>query len=302
MIAVKNLSLAVAVCGLVCSCQSFKKQSANTNDVYIANQADRDYSRLKPKRKYKNYTESMLRGIKPILWNSDEGMKMLRETGYSMPFFELAHHFAIQQYPNSCNLATMRLILSAIYENTGTQFLLDKQHSFLKEYNGTDNGRFVLTEENIMELYKGKDENKDYLVLTRQKPRKNGEYDGGILPKDLADLFNLHPHVKAKAYAVKPEELSKERINEFRNLVKDITLNKNKYLAVNYHLGIMYPITSGHYSTVVAYHPGKDMVLIMDVAGHLGTWAWVDLEDLYRSMNTVISGFDRGYIVIEQTK
>ena len=112
----------------------------------------------------------------------------------------------------------------------------------------------------------------------------------------------MHPHVKASAYPVGPEHMTRENINQFRKLIKDITSHKDKYLAVNYHFGLIYPFTSGHFSPVVAYHEGKDMVLIMDVAGHLGTWVWVNVEDLYRSMNAVISGFDRGYIVIEQTK
>ena len=300
MITVKNVSLAVVVLGLATSCQAFKKQSNNGQQIKIE---DRDFSAIKgPKRKYKDYTGSMFSGKQPILWNSDEGIKMLRETNYSKPFYELAHHFAIQQWPTSCGFATMRLVLSAIYENTGTQFLLDKKHSLLKEYNGIDNGRFVLTEENIAELYKGDEDDKDYLVVARQKPRKNGKYGGGISLKNLEELFNLHPHVKAKNYPIKPEEVSKESVKKFRKLVKHVTMNKGKYLVVNYHLGIMYPITSGHFSPVVAYHEGKDMVLIMDVAGHLGTWVWVNVEDLYRSMNAVISGFDRGYIVIEQTK
>ena len=300
MITVKNISLAVVVLGLVPSCQTFKKQSNNNQQIKIE---DRDFSAIKgPKRKYKNYVGSMFSGKQPILWNSDEGIKMLRETNYAKPFYELAHHFAIQQWPTSCGFATMRLVLSAIYENTNTQFLLDKKHSLLKDYNGVDNGRFVLTEDNIGEFYKGDEDDKDYLVVSRQKTRKNGRYEGGIDLKHLEELFNLHPHVNATTYPVRPEHMTKENISQFRKLIKDITSHKDKYLVVNYHLGLMYPFTSGHFSPVVAYHEGKDKVLIMDVAGHLGTWVWVDVEDLYRSMNAAVSGFDRGYIVIEQTK
>ena len=289
MLSVRNILFTITTISLICSCTS--------------NIENRDFSSIKePKRKYKNYVGSMFSGKEPILWNSNEGIKMLKETKYSTPFFELAHHFAIQQWPTTCGFATMRLILSAIYENTGTQFLLDKNHSLLEKYNGVDNGRFVLTEENIAEFYKGDDENKDYLVVSRQKPRKNGKYGGGIDLKYLEELFNLHPHVKATSYSIQPKDVSKIEIKKFRNLVKNITSSKGKYLVVNYHLGLMYPITSGHFSPVVAYHEAKDKVLIMDVAGHLGTWVWVDLEDLYRAMNAVISGFDRGYIVVEQTK
>ena len=76
MITVKNISLAVVVLGLVPSCQTFKKQSNNNQQIKIE---DRDFSAIKgPKRKYKNYVGSMFSGKQPILWNSDDGIKMLR--------------------------------------------------------------------------------------------------------------------------------------------------------------------------------------------------------------------------------
>ena len=46
----------------------------------------------------------------------------------------------------------------------------------------------------------------------------------------------------------------------------------------------MYQYNGGHFSTIVAYNEKEDMVLVMDVAEHLGSWFWVDLTDFYKSM------------------
>ena len=113
--------------------------------------------------------------------------------------------------------------------------------------------------------------------------------------------MNLHPNVKAEHFAVSSKEDPKKAINDFRKQIKQIMSSDNKYMLANYHTGAMYPITSGHFSPVVAYYEPTDMVLIMDVAGHLGTWVWIKVEELYKSMNTLINGNVRGYIIIENT-
>ena len=64
----------------------------------------------------------------------------------------------------------------------------------------------------------------------------------------------------------------------------------------------MYDINSGHFVSIVAYNDKEDMVLIMDVASHIGTWSWIKVEELYRAMNTVVNGNARGYIIIEEVK
>ena len=151
-----------------------------------------------------------------------------------------------------------------------------------------------------MDVYKGDDEDKQYDIIARLKKRKEGKFNGGIDIDKLTEVLNLHPHVNAEYVKISSVEDPKMGIQEFRKVIKDVMLSDDKYMIANYHLGAMYPYTSGHFSPVVAYHEQSDRVLIMDVAGYLGTWVWIKVEELYKSMNSVLSKVERGYIVITQ--
>ena len=98
------------------------------------------------------------------------------------------------------------------------------------------------------------------------------------------ELGNLHPNVKAEYFAVSSTENPQEALADFRRKIKKVMSSNGVYMLANYHTGAMYPIASGHFSPVVAYHEATDSVLIMDVAGHLGTWVWVKVEELYNDV------------------
>ena len=264
-----------------------------------------DYE-LTRKREYNKYNYGMFTGTKPVIWGTKESNEMIMKTRYNKPFFALVNHFAGQVYPTSCGPASARIVLSAIYERTHTLFPIDEEHSLYKYKNGNDCGKFIVSERNVFDVYQGNEDEYDYDVIARQKKHNckmaNGEFSGGIDAEKLAYIIDLHKPAKATYYEVKPENATKDDINEFRKVIKDIMLSEGKYMIANYHLGAMYPITSGHFSPVVAYEPITDMVLIMDVASHLGTWSWIKFEELYRAMNTIVNGNARGYIIIEEAK
>lgn len=250
------------------------------------------------KNQYKDYTYGFISGKKPIEWNSNEGQKRLIRTKYNQSFFLLAHHFAGQVYPTTCGIASMRIILSSIYEKSNEIFLKDEEHSLTEKKNGRDYGRYILTERNIFNYYKQNGGTVEYDVVARQKKNKNGHFAGGISPVDIVDILNSHPNVFAEYKELNNADFSIQGVNNFRKLVKNITISNNKYLILNYYLGALFNNKdSGHYSPIVAYDEETDSVLIMDVASHLGTWIWVKLEEIYRMMNS-IGGLKRGYIVV----
>ena len=251
-------------------------------------------------RKYKDYSYGMITGIKPIVWGTNESTKMIKETKYSKSFFTLLPHYAGQRYLSTCGPATARIILSAIYEKTGTPFPIEYEFSNVEEENGVTMGKFFLSERAAIDIYHGDDERIDYDVIARLKKIKSGKYSGAISIARLTEVLNTHPHVKAEFFTVEAKNDPKIEITKFRELVKKITSSDDKYMIINYHFGAFYPYTSGHYSPLVAYHEKTDRVLIMDVASHLGTWVWITIEELYKSMSSVISGCQRGYIVVEQ--
>ena len=270
--------------------------SCNTNEKY----------ELTRKRAYNNYNYGMFTGEKPIILGTKESNEMIKRTQYNKPFFALVNHFAGQVYPVSCGPASARIILSAIYDRTKTPFPIDEEHSLYKKLNGMDAGKFVISERNIFDVYKGEEDEYYYDVIARQKPHNcktmNGQFNGGIDADKLAKVIDLHKPAKATYFEVKREQNDIKSVDKFRNVVKQIMSSEGKYMIANYHLGAMYPITSGHFSPIVAYDSLTDRVLIMDVASHIGTWSWVKLEELYRAMNTIVNGNARGYIIIEEVK
>ncbi len=250
------------------------------------------------KNPYKDYEYGFISGEKPIEWNSNEGRKRLIRTKYNKPFFLLAHHFSGQDYPTTCGVASMRIILSSIYEKSNEMFLKDEEHTLTEDKNGKDYAKYILTERNIFDYYKKSGGKAEYDVIARQKKNKNKHFAGGISKTDLVDILNSHPNVFAEYKELSNADFSIQGVNNFRELVKNITISNNKYLILNYHLAAMFNNKdTGHYSPIVAYDEKTDSVLIMDVASHLGTWVWVKLEEIYRMMNS-IGGVKRGYIVV----
>ena len=259
---------------------------------------------IQRKRGYKSFNYGMFTGTKPIIWGTDESNKMITRTMYKKPFFALVSHFAGQLYPVTCGPASARIVLEAIYERTNTPFPVDKEHSLDDVRNGLSYGRFVVSEKNIFDLYHGDDDNYSYDVIARQKRHTckelKGTFSGGMDANILANVINLHSNAKAEYFEVKAQDNQPKNVDSFRKIVRDVMSSDGKYMIANYHLGAVYPFASGHFSPIVAYDPQTDMVLIMDVAIHLGTWHWVKVEELYRAMNTVVSDIQRGYIIIEE--
>lgn len=273
---------------------------------WISSCATNEKCELTRKRTYNKYNYGMFTGTKPILWGTEESNEMIKRTKYNKPFFELVNYFAGQQYPVTCGPASARIVLSAIYARTNTLFPLDEEYSLYKSKNGINSGKFVISERNIFDVYKGNEDEYFYDIISRQKPHNcktlNGEFSGGIDADKLAYIINLHKPAKATYVKVETTNTDKKSVDKFREVVKRIMLSNGKYMIANYHLGAMYPITSGHFSPVVAYDNITDRVLIMDVASHIGTWSWIKVEELYRAMNTILNGNARGYIIIEEVK
>jgi hypothetical protein len=256
-----------------------------------------DYNALKPKRVYNKNSESFISGEKPIQFESKEGILLFNRSGYKEDFFRLAPHFAGQEYGTTCGPSSLRLILSVLYIKLDKNFLIDPEKTLLPKQNGIYGPKFQMSERNSMSCYiqKGKIE---YDIIARQKKNSQGYYSGGIDMKDLAKAFECHDsRIKVEQKTMK--STNKAGLQAFKEDIKKTLNNDSQYIIVNYHLGIEREISSGHHSPIVAYDELTDRVLIMNVATHIGGWNWVKVFDLYASMNSVINGNDRGYLIVK---
>lgn len=192
---------------------------------------------------------------------------MFETSIYKGDLFRLAPHFAAQEYPTSCGPATLRLITAAIYKQLNKQFPIIPEQTLLAKKNGIYGPKFYMSEKNAM-CYTIPD-TLEYDIIARQKKYQKKSYSGGIEPSDMAKNFECHDsRIHAQHIPVKTNE--QQDIQNLREIIKATLNNSNKYIVVNYHLGIERNITSGHFSPIVAYHAKEDKVLLMNVASHIG--------------------------------
>lgn len=76
------------------------------------------------------------------------------------------------------------------------------------------------------------------------------------------------------------------------------------FVIANYHRGGLGQTGSGHFSPLAAWHPSKDLVLILDVARFKYPPHWVPLERLWQAMRAEDSASQhaRGWIVAARSR
>lgn len=273
-----------------------------------------------------------------INYSSSEGIEIFRNAEYINDFFALSPFYESQRYMSTCGPASLRIVLSALYEKMEKSFILDQDYSLTKHANGIDYFMFRMTESNIHKYYKSKSYYDNYQVLARQKKKVDGSYGSGYGGFSIEDIAKSHPGITAKYFlannlstqitqgqykrlvdqnidctencnvlkssGLMPDSGAIEAgIADLRNRLKAILKSDSDFI-ISYHSHVktVPGIFSGHFSPIAAFDEKTDMVLIMDVAAHIQNWYWIKLSDLYKSMSFDNGGQDRGYIVISLEK
>jgi hypothetical protein len=75
-------------------------------------------------------------------------------------------------------------------------------------------------------------------------------------------------------------------------------------ILASYDRGSLGQTGTGHFSPVVAFHPGADAVLILDTASFKYEPHWVRVADLVRAMRPIdpSTGLTRGYLILERAR
>ena len=74
---------------------------------------------------------------------------------------------------------------------------------------------------------------------------------------------------------------------EFRELVKDVTLKEDTFLILSYSRPALGQTGDGHFAPVSGYHPQRDLVLILDTARFKYPPHWISLPLLFKSMKAL---------------
>ncbi len=75
-------------------------------------------------------------------------------------------------------------------------------------------------------------------------------------------------------------------VNVFQ-VVKDITKKDDEVIVLTYSRGVLGQTGTGHFSPLGGYHPGRDLVLILDTARFKYPPHWVSLPLICQAMHEI---------------
>lgn len=185
-----------------------------------------------------------------VSFSSVEGMSLFAEaqaSGHMFIYFPLASQFRTQDEPAFCGLSTLVMALNALE--------VDPQRVWKAPW------RFY--HENMLDCC--------VPLETVQQ--------AGITMDQFACLAACNTlHVKM----VRAHEENLE--SDFRSTVASVTQRTDQVLVVSYARSALDQTGDGHFSPVGGYHPGRDLVLIMDTARFKYPPHWVSLSRLFHAM------------------
>jgi hypothetical protein len=256
-------------------------------------------------KKFKSVYATDGEKIAIIPWNSDEGKRLMMESHYINSFFSLAHNYQTQINPFYSSIASVVTVLNALRlekgivpdDNEEKFTLFDRTTGEIKEYSFN-----IYTQQNLL------DETTDKLIKSRSEilPKIKNEigyvdfskFRPGLNLMQVAEVLKLY---KCKAEIYFATDDFENGVMNFISHVKECVDSDKKFMIVNFYGEVIGLPQAGHFSTIGAYN-GKKLgkALVLDSAAHKTPWYWVEIEQLYRAMNTIsLEGNKRGYIVVE---
>jgi len=230
-----------------------------------------------------------------VSWSSKEGQKRFDKSKFKGDFIRLAPNFQPQINPLYCGIASSVIVLNTIYDydrpnqpELSTKF---PEEIGNKMINFNLYSQITLLDEETNTI-------KHQDIIEFKQQGLNGNYDPGLSLGDLALLlqsFNLE--VDVNYVDVKSDEKSRER---FRDKIKAILADENKFLIANFRGKSYGATTGGHISPIAAYDHKSDSILLLDVAAHKNPWYWVSLDLLYHAMHTKDGDNYRGFLVVSE--
>jgi len=224
-------------------------------------------------------------------WNSKEGLLRLERSQFKNDFYQLVNFYQPQINPLYCSVASSVMILNAIKYGE-----IPSQKS--GEISKPDGGKIefkLFTQEGF--LNDETDKIKPHTIIKYQDPNQFGIYDAGLSIADLAKILTKVYNLKVVLTHI--ETVDEKQEKKFRQTIKKILIDRDKFLITNFDGKILGHQTRGHISPLVAYDDSSDSVLILDVALHKNQWFWISVNELLKAMNSKDNDSYRGYLVVE---
>ena len=229
-----------------------------------------------------------------IPFDTSHGQDYFNNTEYKNSFFKLAPHFSPQHYITTCGIASAVIVLNAIFVANQKERPLSKEGSWYIEETKTIHANRIWSEDNFFN-------DVACTIIDREVLMGHKKICGKHVPGlNLSELSSALISHKLSIKKVCVDEAEPKNIAKFRDLIKQITLEVDFFMIVNYELSLLSPkLNQGHFSPVAAYDAKTDRVLLLDPWSAYTPWVWIKLEELYKSMHTLDNNMYRGYILIK---
>jgi len=231
-----------------------------------------------------------------VIWSSESGIARLQSSEFKNDFYQLVNFYQPQINPIYCSAASAVTVLNALkYGKISSQ----KQFEITPP---SDSSSKVLdyklySQENFFNERTDVVKSRDVINYKAKRVYGNEKiYDAGLSLAELSRIFEKVYHVENKIFYV--EKNDEESRQNFRQVMKKIFSEKQKFIIANFDGKILGQPTGGHFSPIVAYDEKSDSVLVLDVALHKNLWYWVATEKLYQAMNTKDVEYFHGYIIV----
>lgn len=233
-------------------------------------------------------------------WNSVEGLKRLKTSKFNNDFYQLVNYYQPQINPLYCSVATGVMLLNALNSNDEIPSQKENEIKKPQAIGGGVSEFHSYSQLSFLNEKTDKIKKREIIQLKQPKEIKDGKeiYDAGLSLTDYANILT-------KAYDLKVElnyidKNDEKLVKKFRDDLKKYLVEDKKFVVVNFDGQIINNKTKGHVSPVVAYDEESDSILVLDPALHKNTWYWVDLQSLYKAMNSKDGDSYRGYLIVSK--
>ena len=235
------------------------------------------------------------------IWNSENGISRLNSSQYKNDFYQLVNFYQAQINPIYCSSATALMLKNAFYyEKISSQ----KDSEVMKPSGEIIPFQLFTSQEDFFNNKTDKIKSRDIIhykkpqIIENKDGSKTENYDPGLNLQDFAKILKIH---KINSKIFYQQNVSKQDLERFREIVKKILIDKNNFLIANFDGKVFGNKTGGHISPIVAYDENSDSLLVLDVALHKNPWYWVDLTEMVKAMNTKDGDNFRGYLVAKKS-
>jgi len=203
-----------------------------------------------------------------IAFHSAEGRQIFKEaivTGHMEGYFGLAAQFRTQDEPAFCGVSTLVMVLNTLE--------VDPQRVW--------KGVWRWYHEEMLDCCVSLD-------VVAEK---------GINLEQFACLASCNT---MDVKVTRPEQTTEE---DFRDVVKTLTKQEEEVLVLSYSRRVIGQTGTGHFSPVGGYHPGKDLILMLDTARFKYPPHWVSVSGLWKAMEETDpdTGKSRGFITLRKS-